>query len=186
MDINEAITIANVLENPLETPVQIDEMRQVDPTLGKDSISSGIRAAVYGTLLVAIFMAVLLSPLRHHRGHRDGSEPAHFAGGDVFHRHNAHPARHCRHRVDRRHGGGRQRADLRTVARGNGTGQIHARRDLRRLQPGFQHHFRFALHHADFGHYSDLSRHRPGQRLRRDADHRCGAELVHQLGHDPA
>src|SRR5665213_3141372 len=58
MDINEAISIANALENPLETPVTIDEMRQVDPTLGKDSISSGVRAAVVGTLLVAIFMAV--------------------------------------------------------------------------------------------------------------------------------
>jgi SecD/SecF fusion protein len=57
MDIDEAITIANVLENPLETPVNIDEMREVDPTLGKDSISSGIKAAVYGTLLVAAFMA---------------------------------------------------------------------------------------------------------------------------------
>jgi SecD/SecF fusion protein len=56
MDINEAITIANVLENPLETPVKIDEMRQVDPTLGRDSISSGIRAAIFGTLLVAAFM----------------------------------------------------------------------------------------------------------------------------------
>jgi SecD/SecF fusion protein len=55
--IEEAITIANVLENPLETPVHIDEMRQVDPTLGKDSISSGIRAAIIGTLLVAAFMA---------------------------------------------------------------------------------------------------------------------------------
>jgi SecD/SecF fusion protein len=57
MDIDEAITIANVLENPLETPVKIDEMREVDPTLGKDSISSGIKAAIYGTLLVAAFMA---------------------------------------------------------------------------------------------------------------------------------
>lgn len=57
MDIQEAITIANVLENPLETPVRIDEMRQVDPTLGKDSITSGVRAAIYGTLLVAAFMA---------------------------------------------------------------------------------------------------------------------------------
>jgi SecD/SecF fusion protein len=57
MDIDEAITIANVLENPLETPVKIDEMREVDPTLGRDSISSGIKAAVYGTLLVAVFMA---------------------------------------------------------------------------------------------------------------------------------
>jgi SecD/SecF fusion protein len=57
MDINEAITIANILENPLETPVNIDEMREVDPTLGKDSINSGIKAAIYGTLLVAAFMA---------------------------------------------------------------------------------------------------------------------------------
>jgi SecD/SecF fusion protein len=56
-DIDEAITIANVLENPLETPVKIDEMREVDPTLGKDSIASGINAAVAGTLLVAAFMA---------------------------------------------------------------------------------------------------------------------------------
>ena len=58
MDIDEAISLANVLENPLETPVQIDEVRQVDPTLGKDSIKSGVQAAVFGTLLVALFMAV--------------------------------------------------------------------------------------------------------------------------------
>jgi SecD/SecF fusion protein len=57
MDIDEAITIANVLMNPLETPVKIDEMSEVDPTLGKDSIASGIKAAVAGTLLVAAFMA---------------------------------------------------------------------------------------------------------------------------------
>jgi SecD/SecF fusion protein len=57
MDIEEAINIANVLENPLETPVKIDQMREVDPTLGKDSIASGIKAAVAGTLLVAAFMA---------------------------------------------------------------------------------------------------------------------------------
>jgi SecD/SecF fusion protein len=57
IDIDEAISIANVLENPLETPVKIDSMKEVDPTLGKDSIASGIRAAVAGTLLVAAFMA---------------------------------------------------------------------------------------------------------------------------------
>jgi len=56
-DIDEAIAIANVLENPLETPVHIDQMKEVDPTLGKDSIASGINAAVAGTLLVAAFMA---------------------------------------------------------------------------------------------------------------------------------
>jgi SecD/SecF fusion protein len=58
MDITEAITIANILENPLETPVNIDAMRQVDPTLGKDSIRSGVMSAVVGTLLVVLFMAV--------------------------------------------------------------------------------------------------------------------------------
>ncbi|HEX4119833.1 MAG TPA: protein translocase subunit SecD [Verrucomicrobiae bacterium] len=58
MDINEAITIANILENPLETPVKIDEMSEVDPTLGKDSIKSGINAAAFGTFFVALFMAV--------------------------------------------------------------------------------------------------------------------------------
>jgi SecD/SecF fusion protein len=57
MDIDEAITIANVLENPLESSVSIDEMREVDPTLGADSIRSGINAAIWGTLLVAAFMA---------------------------------------------------------------------------------------------------------------------------------
>ncbi len=58
MDFDEAVMVANVLENPLETPVRIDQMSQVDPTLGKDSISSGIQAALYGTLAVALFMAV--------------------------------------------------------------------------------------------------------------------------------
>ena len=55
-DIAEATSIANVLENPLETPVKIDESRQVDPTLGKDSIKSGVNAALIGTIAVAIFM----------------------------------------------------------------------------------------------------------------------------------
>jgi SecD/SecF fusion protein len=58
MDFDEAVSIANVLENPLETPVHIDAMREVDPTLGKDSIASGINAALYGTLAVALFMAL--------------------------------------------------------------------------------------------------------------------------------
>jgi SecD/SecF fusion protein len=57
MDINEAISDANALENPLEAPVSIDSVRQVDPTLGKDSIKSGVYSAVAGTLLVVLFMA---------------------------------------------------------------------------------------------------------------------------------
>ncbi len=58
MDIAEAISTANMLENPLETPVHIDAMNQVSPTLGADSIHKGIWSAVIGTLAVVVFMAV--------------------------------------------------------------------------------------------------------------------------------
>ena len=57
-DNREAFELANVLENPLRAPLRIDESREVDPTLGKDSIRSGINAAIYGTLAVAVFMLV--------------------------------------------------------------------------------------------------------------------------------
>ncbi len=56
MTLVEAQQLANVLENPLQSPVQIVEERGVDPSLGKDSIDSGINAAIIGTLIVVIFM----------------------------------------------------------------------------------------------------------------------------------
>ena len=54
----EAFALRAVLENPLRTPLTIEASRLVDPTLGKDSIRSGIKAAVYGTLAVSVFMLV--------------------------------------------------------------------------------------------------------------------------------
>ncbi len=54
----EAIELANVLENPLETPVKILESREVEPSLGKDSIKSGLTASVAGVILVSLFMFV--------------------------------------------------------------------------------------------------------------------------------
>lgn len=53
----EAFQLANVLENPLETPVKVLSESSVDPTLGKDTIHSGIWSAIYGTIAVAGFMA---------------------------------------------------------------------------------------------------------------------------------
>ncbi len=53
----EAQELANVLENPLEAPVKVIETRSVDPSLGKDSIHSGVRAAVIGAVAVIVFMA---------------------------------------------------------------------------------------------------------------------------------
>jgi SecD/SecF fusion protein len=57
-DLKEAQELANVLENPLRAPLRIIESRDVDPTLGKDSITSGLKASIYGILAVAAFMLV--------------------------------------------------------------------------------------------------------------------------------
>jgi SecD/SecF fusion protein len=57
-DEREAFELQNVLENPLKAPLTVEASRQVDPTLGKDAIQSGIKAAVYGTLAVSAFMLV--------------------------------------------------------------------------------------------------------------------------------
>jgi len=56
--IAQAQELAAVLENPLEAPVNIIESREVDPSLGKDSIRSGINASLIGVALVAGFMLV--------------------------------------------------------------------------------------------------------------------------------
>ena len=52
----EAFGVATVLQNPLRAPLKIDSSSDVDPTLGKDSIRSGIRAAIVGVILVSAFM----------------------------------------------------------------------------------------------------------------------------------
>jgi SecD/SecF fusion protein len=54
--VKEAFELANVLINPLEAPVQIVEERGVDPSLGHDSIRSGIKASIIGALVVSCFM----------------------------------------------------------------------------------------------------------------------------------
>ncbi|MEI8063356.1 MAG: protein translocase subunit SecD, partial [Verrucomicrobiota bacterium] len=56
--IMEAQRLASVLENPLQAPVKVLEQRSVDPSLGMDSIHSGIRSALYGAIAVIAFMAI--------------------------------------------------------------------------------------------------------------------------------
>ena len=53
----EARELASVLENPLRTPVTIEETRSVSPTLGADSIRSGVVSGIGGLVLVMIFVA---------------------------------------------------------------------------------------------------------------------------------
>jgi SecD/SecF fusion protein len=54
--IEEAQSVANVLQNPLKAPLSIVYSTDVDPTLGKDSIQSGIKASIYAVIFVSLFM----------------------------------------------------------------------------------------------------------------------------------
>jgi SecD/SecF fusion protein len=52
----EAVELANVLNNPLDLPLEIKEQYEVGPSLAKDAIDSGWKASIIGAALVAIFM----------------------------------------------------------------------------------------------------------------------------------
>jgi len=54
----EARNLASVLENPLQTPVTVEEERSVSATLGADSIRSGIYAGLLGLALTFIFIII--------------------------------------------------------------------------------------------------------------------------------
>ncbi len=56
--IEEAKSVASVLENPLKAPLHVVQQNDVDPTLGADSIKSGVKSALYGVIAVAGFMLV--------------------------------------------------------------------------------------------------------------------------------
>jgi SecD/SecF fusion protein len=53
-----AQSVASVLENPLRAPLSIIDSQDVDPTLGKDSIRSGIRASLAAVAFVSLFMLI--------------------------------------------------------------------------------------------------------------------------------
>ena len=57
----EARNLASVLENPLQTPVSIEEERSVSPTLGLDSIRASILAGLLG---LAITLACVMTYYR--------------------------------------------------------------------------------------------------------------------------
>jgi len=57
-DQKSAFELAYVLQNPLRAPLKLESSNQVSPSLGRDAIRSGIKASIYGTLLVSAFMLV--------------------------------------------------------------------------------------------------------------------------------
>ncbi|MBJ7258499.1 MAG: protein translocase subunit SecD [Chthoniobacterales bacterium] len=54
----EARSLASVLENPLRTPVEIEETRSVSASLGADSIKSGVGAGLLGLALTLVFVLI--------------------------------------------------------------------------------------------------------------------------------
>lgn len=54
----EARSLASVLQNPLQTPVSIEEERSVSPTLGLDSIRASILAGLVGLAITIVCVAV--------------------------------------------------------------------------------------------------------------------------------
>ncbi len=54
----EARGLASVLENPLQTPVSIEEERSVSPTLGMDSIRASIIAGLVGLVITLVCVSI--------------------------------------------------------------------------------------------------------------------------------
>ena len=54
----EVRNLASVLENPLQTPVTVEEERSVSATLGSDSVRSGIYAGLVGLALSFLFIII--------------------------------------------------------------------------------------------------------------------------------
>src|SRR6266496_2054671 len=54
----EARGLASVLENPLQTPVSIEEERSVSPTLGADSIRASVLAGLVGLAITLVCVAI--------------------------------------------------------------------------------------------------------------------------------
>ncbi len=54
----EARNLSSVLENPLQTPVSIEEERSVSPTLGMDSIRASVIAGLIGLGLTLLFVQI--------------------------------------------------------------------------------------------------------------------------------
>ena len=54
----EARGLASVLENPLQTPVSIEEERSVSPTLGMDSIRASLVAGLVGLVITLVCVSI--------------------------------------------------------------------------------------------------------------------------------
>ena len=102
----------------LPASLDIVEERSVEPSLGADSIRSGLTAGVVAGVLVVAFMVVAYGLFGVFANISLVLNIVLIFGVAVAARRHADAAGHRRYRSDHRHGGGRQRADLRAHPRG--------------------------------------------------------------------
>jgi preprotein translocase subunit SecD len=141
--LDEARDLAIVLRaGALPAPVRIAEERTVGPSLGRDSIASGLRSFQIGAILVAIFM--LVPDVARHRGHR----------------------------VDAGHGGRCERADQRAHSRRVAHRAGRGCSDRRRLQSRVAGDSRLERNDVPGGTGPVPVRFRPHQGVRADPVHR--------------
>lgn len=57
----EATNLASVLNNPLDTPLNVREQYEVGPSLATDAVNSGVKASIIGTVAVCAFMVTFYS-----------------------------------------------------------------------------------------------------------------------------
>ena len=184
--LTEAQNLALLLRaGALPAPLIYLEERTVGPGLGQDSIDAGKAASIIGMVAVLVFMVVVYGLFGVMANIALVFNMALIFGALSLLQATLTPSRHRRHRADHRHGGGRERADLRAHPRGSARGARRHRGHRRRLRPGAQDHHRRKPHDPDCRGSPVLVRLRAGQGLRRHAGHRHHDLHVHRdLGHE--
>ena len=140
------------------------EERTVGPSLGRDSIRSGVNAAVIGMLAVLIFMLI------YYRGAGINADVALLLnliillGFMGYFGRRADVARNCGSDPDGRYGRGFECADFRAHPRRVAQRQDAAFGRGSGFQPRLDHHRGYARHDDRFGGDSVHLRHRPGAR----------------------
>ncbi len=159
----------------LTAPISIANEKTVTATLGEEEHRERRARAGHRHGRAVRVHDHLLPPVRRGREPGAAGQRRRADGAAVHARHRAHPAGHRRHHPHRRHGGGRQRADLRAHTRGIAQWRIAADRHQGGLREGVFRHCGFERHDVDRRRGVVRVRHRRHQGLR----HRVVARHSH-------
>ena len=151
----------------------------VSATLGQDTVRQGSLAIVVAMVVVLVFMLVYYRFSGIVACCRAAGEPGLDPGRDDYDQGRLHAAGPGGVGADRRHGGRRQRADIRTHPRGARARGGHADGDSQRFQPRDPDDRRRQPDDAHYRRRPLLDRHRPDSRVCRHLDSGHRDEHVH-------